>query len=231
MKSKAMILLVEDDKNLGFICQEFLESEGYYVELESDGMAGLKSFQNNAYDLALLDIMLPKMDGFTLAKEIKKQNKHIPIVFLTAKNMSSDMVKGFKFGADDYITKPFNTEVLKLRIEAVLRRTKSIIPEMKSYTEFILGEAFFDFTNMAISCSGKIVKLTKKEAELLRLFCINKNSIISRETALKTIWGENDYFLGRSMDVHVAKLRKILKPLNTVSIETIHGQGFKLVEH
>jgi DNA-binding response OmpR family regulator len=230
MKSKAMILLVEDDKNLGFICREFLELEGYYVDLECDGVAGLKSFQSSRFDLVLLDIMLPKMDGITLAKEIKKQNKHIPIVFLTAKNMSSDIVKGFKMGADDYITKPFNTEVLKLRLEAVLRRTQNMIPEMKSHTEFTIGSAYFDFASMAISCSGKVIKLTKKEAELLRLFCINKNSIISRETALKTIWGENDYFLGRSMDVHVAKLRKILKSLDAVSIETVHGQGFKLVE-
>lgn len=230
MKSKAMILLVEDDKNLGSICREFLEMEGYYVDLESDGIAGLKSFQNNMFDLILLDIMLPKMDGITLAKEIKKQNKHVPIVFLTAKNMSSDVIKGFKMGADDYITKPFNTEVLKLRLEAVLRRTKSIIPELKNYKEFMIGSAYFDFSNMAISSSGKVIKLTKKEAELLRLFCINKNSIISRETALKTIWGENDYFLGRSMDVHVAKLRKVLKSVDTVSIETVHGQGFKLVE-
>lgn len=170
MKSKGSILFIEDDKNLGFICKEFLESEGYYVELLANGVEGLKAFQNNIFDLVLLDVMLPLMDGFSVYKEIKKVNKHVPVIFLTAKNLSADIIKGFKLGADDYITKPFNTEVLILRIEAVLRRTQNVIPGLKDYNEFKIGEAYFDFRNMVFSHSGKITKLTKKEAELLRLW-------------------------------------------------------------
>lgn len=228
MKPKGNLLLVEDDKNLGFVCKDFLEMQGYVVDLRNDGMEGFTAFTEKEFDLVLLDIMMPHMDGLTLSKEIKRRNKHVPIIFLTAKNLHPDIVKGFKAGADDYITKPFNTELLQLRIEAILRRTKDIIPVQEEFNIFTLGKATFDYPNLVLTSTSEQHKLTKKEAELLRLFCLNRNQTISRETALKTIWGDNDYFLGRSMDVYIAKLRKHLKKIGSVEIETVHGQGFKL---
>ncbi len=233
MKVKANILLVEDDKNLGFIIKDFLDLIGYKTHLYENGRDGYEAFSStpSKYDLCLLDVMLPYKDGFTLAKEIREIDKLIPIIFLTAKTLQEDKIKGFKLGADDYITKPFSTEELSLRIDAVLRRSQlSLMASSSDYT-FSVGSFLFDYTNQILRYNNvEEFKLTKKEADLLRLFCQNKNKIVRREIALKTIWGEDDYFMGRSMDVYIAKLRKLLKRDPNIKIVNIHRTGFKLEE-
>ena len=230
MNSKASILLVEDDKNLGFVIKDFLSESGFMVELAENGMVALPKFNAKIFDLCLIDIMLPLKDGFTLAEEIRAKNKQIPIIFLTARAMKEDKIRGFKIGGDDYITKPFSTEELLLRIEAILRRTKnngnsSSIVEKEIYK---IGKFVFDFSNQVIKIGENQQNLTRKESDVLRLLCINKNQLVRRDFALKLIWGEDDYFMGRSMDVYITKLRKILKDDPEVSIQNIHRTGFKL---
>lgn len=226
-KYKANILLVEDDQNLGEILCDFLENEKYRVNLEKDGEKGFIAFKNNSYDICILDIMLPKKDGLTLAKEILHTDPNIPIIFLTAKDQIDDKIKGLKTGADDYITKPFSTEELILRIQAILKRSR-----INLYAEKIkpvkIGQFRFDFTNQLLISPSKEIKLTKKETELLHMLVIHKNQILSRKVALKSIWGDDDYFMGRSMDVYITKLRKILKEDSNISIMNIHNTGFKL---
>jgi len=227
--SKAKILLVEDDTNLGIVLTDFLEMNEYSVTLATDGIAGMEFFKNGIYDLCILDVMLPYKDGFSLADEIKKRNPEIPIVFLTAKTMEKDRIKGLKTGADDYITKPFSTEELKLRIEAILRRSKYSILRKDLPVVFNIGSFVFDYSNFTLkSETGDERRLTKKEAEVLRLLSINKNQVVKREVALKNIWGSDDYFMGRSMDVYIAKLRKFLSPDTKISIVNIPRTGFKL---
>lgn len=227
--NKARILLVEDDTNLGIVLTDFLEMNEYYTTLATDGISGLEFFKNGIYDLCILDIMLPFRDGFSLAEEIKKRKPDIPIIFLTAKTMEKDRIRGLKSGADDYITKPFSTEELKLRIEIILRRSKYSIIQQDLPVVFKIGKFTFDYSNFTLkSSTGTEKRLTKKEAEVLRLLSINKNQIVKREVALKNIWGGDDYFVGRSMDVYIAKLRKLLSKDSSVSIVNIPRTGFKL---
>lgn len=227
-KSKANILLVEDDKNLAFVLTDYLSMSGYGVQHAEDGVAGLELFKNGKFDICILDVMMPLKDGFTLAEEIRLLNEVTPIIFLTAKTMKEDRIKGFKTGGDDYITKPFSTEELSLRIEAILRRTRYSLLDGEQESLYELGKYTFDYSNQVLRGPKGEKRLTKKEAEVLRLLCINMNKILRREIALKMIWGEDDYFMGRSMDVYITKLRKMLKDDKNVAITNIHNTGFKL---
>jgi DNA-binding response OmpR family regulator len=227
-KSKANILLVEDDKNLAFVLTDYLSMSGYNVQHAEDGVAGLELFKNGKFDICILDVMMPLKDGFTLAEEIRVINEVVPIIFLTAKTMKEDKIRGFKTGGDDYITKPFSTEELSLRIEAILRRTRFSLLDGEQETTYKLGKYTFDYSNQMLNGPEGEKRLTKKEAEVLRLLCINMNKILRREIALKMIWGEDDYFMGRSMDVYITKLRKFLSGDPKVSITNIHRTGFML---
>jgi DNA-binding response OmpR family regulator len=227
-RKKTKLLLVEDDKNLGFVIKDFLEISGFQVDLKENGVEGYEAFQKNTYELLLLDVMMPLKDGFTLAEEIRKRNNDIPIIFLTAKALTEDKIRGLKIGADDYITKPFSTEELKLRIEAILKRTKFTLLAQPSGNKFEFGQFTFDPSTHILTGPNGERKLTNKESELLYLLVLNKNQVLRREIALKTIWGENDYFMGRSMDVYITKLRKILRPDPSIVINNIHNIGFRL---
>lgn len=227
-KNRASLLLVEDDVNLGFVLNDFLNLSGYETVLARDGEEGFLKFRDGNFDLCILDVMLPVKDGFTLAEEIRNYDSAIPIIFLTAKTMENDRVRGFRSGGDDYITKPFSTEELKLRIEAILRRSKYNILRNEVPSVFNFGKSSFDYTNHMLKTPEGERRLTKKEAEVLRLLCINQNRIVKREIALKNIWGEDDYFMGRSMDVYITKLRKFLLGDENVSIINIPRTGFKL---
>ena len=221
------ILLVEDDHNLGTILQDYLQVKGFEPELYRDGQQGLSAFQRQTYDLCLLDVMLPKLDGFELAREIRQVNDQVPIIFLTAKAMKEDTIVGLKLGADDYLTKPFSMEELLLRIQAVLRRTQPPEPEQRL---FAFGSFAFDYDQRLLTQGEGSEKLTSKEAELLKLLAQHVGQTVDRTHALKLIWKDDSYFNARSMDVYIAKLRKYLKPDENVQILTVHGQGFKLVE-
>jgi DNA-binding response OmpR family regulator len=225
---KAKILLVEDDMNLGFVVQDNLKMNGYKVALATDGKQGLQLFGENEYDLCILDVMLPHKDGFSLAEDIRKLNKEIPIVFLTAKNMTEDKIKGFKTGGDDYITKPFSTEELMLRIEAILKRINPT-KQKQEKDVFTIGKFTFNYPNyLLVFDNTHEQKLTKKEAEVLKLLCAHKGEVLPREIVLNMIWGSDTYFNGRSLDVFITRLRKYLKADENVSITNIHGVGFKL---
>ncbi len=227
-KNKAKLLLVEDDENLGFVVKDFLEIKGYEVQLSSNGEQGLDFFLNNSFDLLILDVMLPLKDGFTLAEEIRRKDKLIPIIFLTAKGLEEDRLKGFKIGADDYITKPFSTEELNLRIDAILRRSVFFKNDADKAAIFNIGKYKFNYYERLLEKDNTSNHLTKKEAELLHLLCLSKGDILRRDVALKHIWGEDDYFMGRSMDVYIVKLRKFLKDDPSISILNVHGTGFRL---
>ena len=229
-KKTPKILFVEDDPNLSMILQDYLEMIGYDVDHAGDGEAGLNAYEKGGYDLIILDIMMPKKDGFTLANEIRSVETTIPIIFLTAKNLKEDRIKGFESGCDDYMTKPFSTEELSLRIKAILRRCSVIDDEeeIKESEIFVIGMFTFNHDKMLLSSKNEERNLTRKESGLLKLLCLNMNGLLPREVALETIWGENDYFIGRSMDVFIAKLRKYLKEDPNVKITNIHGVGFKL---
>ncbi|WP_299464162.1 response regulator transcription factor [uncultured Microscilla sp.] len=230
MKDEIKILLVEDDNNLGQLLQEYLQIKGFPTTLRRDGEAGLETFHSVGFDLCILDVMLPKMDGFTLAEKIREQNKKIPIIFLTAKSMKEDAIKGFKAGADDYIHKPFSMEELLLRIEAIMRRVgeQPVTPETQEYFE--VGSFSFDYSTQKLQRNGESKKLTSKEAALLKMLCEHKNRTLERSKALKKIWLDDNYFNARSMDVYITKLRKYLKSDENIQIVNVHGQGFKLVE-
>ncbi len=233
INAKARILLVEDDPNLSMVLKDYLEILFYETTLCDDGEEAIETFKHNSFDLCILDVMLPKKDGFTLAREIRKVNKDIPIIFLTAKVLKEDRIKGFQIGCDDYITKPFSTEELSLRIDAILRRTKkkTSFPVVEESEIFILGVFSFDYSNMLLKSAQNEQYLTRKEADLLKLLCLNKNKLVHREIALKSIWGGSDYFTGRSMDVFITRLRKYLKEDPNIAITNIHGTGFKLEIH
>lgn len=224
---KIKVLLAEDDDNLGNLLKEYLRVRNYDADLVTDGEKALKSLQRNYYDICILDVMMPKMDGFNVAREIRKTNKEIPILFLTAKSLKEDVIEGFSIGADDYLTKPFSMEELIFRIDAILRRTKSA--KFADQKVFKLGNYLFDSEKQILTYHDKIQKLTTKESELLRLLCIHKNDILERNYALKTIWIDDNYFNARSMDVYITKLRKYLKEEPTIQILNIHGRGFKLI--
>lgn len=226
---KANILLVEDDENLGFVTQDNLKLEGFKVTWVKDGLAGFEAFCEEKFDLCILDVMLPKKDGFKLGREIKSLKENTPLIFLTAKSLDPDKVEGFKLGADDYITKPFNMELLSLRIQALLKRYLSAESNiLKTQDLFTIGDYYFDYKNQELIVQNTNRHLTKKESEILRLLCLNKNQLLTRELALKVIWGESDYFKGRSMDVFITKLRKYLSSDPRIEIINIHGTGFKL---
>tara|TARA_B100000809_G_scaffold264895_1_gene322049 strand:+ start:3590 stop:4300 length:711 start_codon:yes stop_codon:yes gene_type:complete len=223
------ILLAEDDANLGFVVQDNLKSIGYKVTLCSDGEVALKTFASEKFDLCILDVMMPKKDGFAVAQTVRDINKEIPIVFLTAKTMQADKVKGFTLGADDYITKPFDFEEFLLRIESILRRTKILTQqEEKIVEQYTIGKYSFDVKNQLLHFSTEEKKLTKKETRILSFLCEHLNDIAPRELILKNIWGNDDYFSGRSMDVFISKLRKYLSQDQNIQINNIHGVGFKL---
>ena len=228
-KEKLRLLLVEDDFNLGFVLQDYLTQHGYKVDLEKDGQAGFQAFYQKYYDLCILDVMLPKKDGFSLAEDIRKVDQKIPILFLTAKTLTEDKIEGFKKGGDDYMTKPFNSEELLLRLEAILKRVNRDQDADPRKDLFQLGNFSFDYNNLRLTIDGQEKGLTKKEAELLRLLCLHENEVLSREMALTIVWGTDDYFLGRSMDVFITKLRKYLKPDPRIKIMNVHGVGFKLI--
>jgi len=228
MEDKTRILLVEDDANLSMVLKDYLEMLGYDIVLRNDGEEGLEAFKQDDYSLCILDVMMPKKDGFQLAKDIRSINAEIPLIFLTAKSLKEDRIAGFKAGCDDYITKPFSTEELSLRISAILKRYEIQYTQKKIPDVFELGSIRFDHKNMLLLHEGKEYSLTRKEAALLRLLAENKNQLVEREYALEKVWGSSDYFIGRSMDVFIAKLRKMLKIDPNISITNVHGTGFKL---
>jgi len=223
------ILLVEDDNSLGPLLKEFLESRGYQVDLAENGEVGSKMFFKKSYDLVILDVMMPVKDGFTLAKEIRQVTRQVPIIFLTAKSMKEDMLEGFRTGADDYITKPFDMDEFLARVEAVIRRSNKALSHDPTLNKFKIGNFELDTDRQILKVKDKEYRLTSKETQLLRLLCIHKNMILDRSFALRSIWNEDNYFNGRSMDVYVAKIRKYLKDDPSVQIINIHGKGFKLL--
>ena len=227
MDDKLTILLCEDDENLGMLLREFLMAKGFSVDLFPDGEKGYKAFLKGKYDLCVLDVMMPKKDGFTLAKEIRGVNSEIPIVFLTAKNMKEDVLEGFHLGADDYITKPFSMEELVSRISAILRRVRG--KKEKEITMFRIGQFTFDTQKQTLVIGNESKKLTTKESELLSLLCAHMNEMLERNYALKNIWVDDNYFNARSMDVSTTKLRKLLKDDPSIEIINIHGKGYKLI--
>lgn len=219
------ILLVEDDPSLGFVIKDNLEMKGYHVTLCPDGESGESTFHQNAFDLCILDVMMPRKDGFTVARNIRKKNQQVPILFVTAKSMLEDKTEGFAAGGDDYITKPFSVEELQMRIEVFLRRSNG---KENVDTVFKLGQFVFDSSNLTLSIGSSTRTLTQKESDVLGLLCKNRERVLKREEILKAVWGDDDYFLGRSMDVFISKLRKYLKEDPTVQIVNYHGIGFRL---
>jgi two-component system, OmpR family, response regulator len=227
-KKKYRILLCEDDQNLGMVLKNYLELNDYDVTLERDGRLGLAAFQREKFDICLLDVMMPNMDGFTLAEEIRDVDPDIPLFFLSAKTMKEDIIQGYKLGADDYITKPFDSEVLLLKIKAILKRNEELTRESENI-EFDLGKYHFNPKLRQLIVEGRTQTLSPKENELLKMLAEHKNDLLPRERALKKIWGSDTYFNGRSMDVYIAKLRKYLKEDTNIEIVNIHGNGFRLV--
>ena len=227
MEEKIKMLLCEDDENLGMLLREYLEAKGYTTTLCPDGEAGFREFSKNKFDIAVLDVMMPKKDGFTLAQEIRQSNADLPIIFLTAKTLKEDILEGFKLGADDYITKPFSMEELVFRVEAILRRVRG--KKNKESTLYHIGRFTFDTQKQLLTIDDKQTKLTTKENELLSLLCSHANDILQRDFALKTLWIDDNYFNARSMDVYITKLRKHLQEDPQIEIINIHGKGSKLI--
>jgi len=230
---KTKILLVEDDINLGDVLRDYLELQDYEVERAMDGVEGIEKFKSQPFDLLILDVMLPRKDGFTLASEVREINSQVPVIFLTARGQMEDRITGFKTGCDDYIIKPFSSEELELRIGAILRRCQNQVHNSQSMALdikgiYVLGKYTFDSANHELRMDGKRIGLTTKEVELLRVLYSHKNQLITREKALKAVWGSDNYFIGRSMDVFITKLRKYLKADPDISIVNVHGTGFRL---
>lgn len=224
------ILLVEDDQNFGDVLRSYLEMHDYDVTLATDGEAGLEAFKKGSFDLCISDVMMPKKDGFTMAKEIRVTNKEMPIIFLTAKTLKEDVLEGFKLGADDYITKPFNSEELLFRVKAVMRRLTKPEENLENQREFVIGDYHFDYALRILTyqVDGTTDKLSPKEAQLLRLFCFRINDVLQRSEALTKIWEDDNYFTARSMDVFITKIRKYLSKDKNIEIENIHGNGFRM---
>lgn len=230
MNNKVKILLVEDDPNFGSVLKNYLELNDYDVKLCTDGFAGYDQFVSGKYDICILDVMMPRKDGFTLAKEIREKDESVPLIFLTAKTMKDDMLAGFRVGADDYITKPFDSEVLLYKLKAILKRSADRIHD-PSQKEFTVGKYHFNYDHRTIDLNGNSQKLSPKEADLLRMLCVYKNELLPRQKALKEIWGDDNYFNARSMDVFITKLRKYLKDDSSLDIINIHGKGFRLIDN
>lgn len=227
-KKKYKILLCEDDSNLGLVLKNFLELNDYEVTLERDGRLGLGAFQREKFDLCLLDVMMPNVDGFTLAEEIRDIDPDVPLFFLSAKTLKEDILQGYRLGADDYITKPFDSDVLMHKIKAIIKRNEED-HKVTDNIEFELGAYHFNPKLRELKINGNTQVLSPKENELLKMLAEYKNDLLTREKALKKIWGSDTYFNGRSMDVYIAKLRKYLKEDSTIEIVNIHGNGFRLV--
>ncbi len=224
------VLLAEDDVNLGNLLKEYLEIKGYAVTLARDGIDAQKKYEPGGWDLLILDVMMPYRDGFTIARDIRKKDNKIPIIFLTAKALKEDKIEGFESGADDYLTKPFSMEELQARIKAVLRRTSTNLDLSEANKpEISLGKFQFNYTLQNLKHENEEIKLSTKEADLLRMLCLYKNNIMLRELALKEIWGADDYFSARSMDVYITRLRKYLKADPSVQLMNVHGKGYKLI--
>ncbi|MBL1280533.1 MAG: response regulator transcription factor [Fluviicola sp.] len=227
MENTISILLAEDDLNLGQLLQTYLRSKGFEVSLAQNGQIAFEKFNKNQYDFCIFDIMMPEMDGFTLAKEIREIDKKIPILFLSAKSMKEDKLEGFSIGADDYLTKPFQMEELLARINAIMRRIDMKTPEEKA--ELQIGSIKYEPAFRMLHLKEEIKKLTTKENQLLQMLVKNQNEILDRQATLRAIWGDDNYFNGRSMDVYIAKLRKVLREDENIEIMNVHGKGFKLV--
>lgn len=223
-KDKIKILLVEDDTNLGFLLLEFLESNGFDVKLYRDGISGFNGFKSSLFDFCILDVMLPKLDGFSLAEKIREENKKVPIIFLTARSMKEDKIRGFNIGIDDYVTKPFDEDELLLRIESILNRVN---PDQTEIGKLIykLGKFTFDVNNQTLKMENESKRLTSKESKILAILSRSKNNIVPRENIMQEVWGETDYFIGRSLDVFISKLRGHLKSESKIKIETIPTVG------
>lgn len=226
--NKKNILIVEDDLNLGFLLLEYLEAEGMEVKLCRDGASGLQNFKKGHFDCCILDVMLPETDGFQLAHQIRNYNPDIPFIFLTARSMKEDKLKGFTLGAEDYITKPFDEEELLCRIRVILRRREKENTQTTLPTEFHIGKYHFDYTRQELTYGGVVRRITEKENEVLRLLCLHKNQILKRDEAVEKIYGKQDYFLGRSFDVFISRIRKMLKEDPQVRIENVFKVGFIL---
>jgi DNA-binding response OmpR family regulator len=226
MNTKSKVLLAEDDLSLGYVIKDNLADAGYDVVLCADGQAAIDKFSKETFDICLLDVMMPNKDGFAVAKKIRQQTDQVPILLITAKSLEEDRIHGFECGADDYIVKPFSMQELLLRIDVFLRRTKKMYSEKS--LNFQVGKMNFSFNDLKLNMGGIVYNMTQKEAELLLFLCEHPNRILKREEVLLNVWGKDDYFLGRSMDVFITKLRKYFKADTTVHIETIHGMGFRL---
>lgn len=224
----ARILLVEDDENLGFLVQDNLESQGFTVHLCADGAAGWRAFQQHAFDVCILDVMLPLRDGFHLATDIRRQNAGVPLIFLTAKAQPEDRIHGLRLGADDYLTKPFRLEELTLRLRAILKRVTAPPVAFLPDQWLTFGGCRLDYPNLLLMVQGQARQLTQKEADVLRMLSQQLNNIVKRDVILKTVWEDNGYFVARSLDVFISKLRKYLRPDETVKITNVHGVGYKL---
>lgn len=225
MDTKPKILLAEDDEHLSHLIKDELEDEGYSVTLCADGQSAIDVFDKNKFDLCLLDIMMPVKDGFTVAKKIRQQSDVIPIIFISTRALIDDKIEGYSRGADDYIVKPFNMRELLLKLDVFLRRTRKLFSEVKN--EFTIGKIFFSHTDLKFESPDGVLKLKQKEADLLQFLCMHPNKILKRDEILLAVWGKDDYFLGRSMDVFMSKLRKYLKADPQVVLETIHGLGYR----
>ncbi len=228
MDISVKILLAEDDVNLGKVLTTYLEAKGYVVKHAGNGEMAYEMFCTNDFDICLVDVMMPLKDGFTLAKEIRKMDKRIPIIFLTAKNFQEDMIEGLSIGGDDYITKPFSMEILLARLQALLRRTGKNDEKVED-AQIQMGDTLFDVNRQTLTYAGKDTRLTTRESELLVMLLQKKNEVLEREYALKKIWGDDSYYNARSMDVYITKLRKYFKEDSKVQIINVHGVGFKLV--
>ena len=226
---KTNVLLTEDDPNLGMLLRDYLEAKGYRVSLAVNGKKGYELFNQGNFDMCILDVMMPVKDGFTMAEEIRQTDKNIPIIFLTAKTMKEDKQRGFETGADDYITKPFSMDELLMRMNAILRRTQVDVNRPQKQEPIKVGEFMFDFDTQVLSRNGEKRKLTTKENDLLQLLCANRYDILDRNYTLNRIWGDDNYFNSRSMDVYIAKLRKYLSDDPEIELVNVHGKGFKLL--
>lgn len=230
MSKQKTILLAEDDDNLGLLLQQFLKSKGFSVELARNGKHAYEKFNDGHFDFCIFDVMMPEMDGISLAKEVRLVDPKVPILFLTAKSMKEDKLEGFEAGADDYLTKPFAMEELLARMNAILRRSSA--DELSEEDEMHeIGNIKYDPVSRVLHLQSEDKKLTTKEGQLLHLLCKNRNDVLDRQAALRAIWGDDNYFNGRSMDVYIAKLRKLLKEDERIEILNIHGKGFKLIVH
>jgi two-component system, OmpR family, response regulator VicR len=228
-QKKHRILYVEDDEHLAYVTKDNLEKRGYEITMCHDGLSAIQTFQQNRFDICILDVMLPKVDGFTVAQKIRDKDSHVPILFLTAKSLLEDKIHGFQLGGDDYITKPFSIEELTYKIEVFIKRSLVLNEAVADKNIFTISTFTFDFKELSLKSATTHHSLTLREAELLRMFCLNINQVVKRDDILKQVWGEDDYYIGRSLDVFVSRLRKYFETDPNINIENIRSVGFKLI--